>query len=84
MVKRLYLVGLFLFSFVVLVFAHYLFSDAQQVTDATNRIVAMTHMASLSLGAAYYEPRVERIKSGDNPIYPEMMPLGRMDFVYAR
>jgi len=77
--------GLFLCSLIVLVFAHYyIFSDGRKIANTVDQVVTMTQMASLSLGAAYYEPRVERVQKVGNPAYPEMMPLSRMDFVYAR
>jgi hypothetical protein len=84
MLKRFYLLATFLFLLVVLIFAHYSFSDRQQITDAINRVAGLTQMASLSLGSAYYEPRVKRIERNGNPVYPEMMSINRMDFVYAR
>ena len=63
---------------------HYTFAKRSDVIDGLNAITGMTHMTSLSLGVSYYEPRVQRVNDQHNIIYPQMMAIGRMDFVYAQ
>jgi len=41
-------------------------------------------MGTLSLGVAYYEPRIQESRQMGNIAYPEMISLDRMDFVYAK
>jgi len=85
MLKRLYLLVALLSLLVVFVIAHYsMFSQRGRITEAVNQIAEITQMVSLSLGSAYYEPRVRRVGEYGNPVYPEMIPINRMDFVYAR
>jgi len=66
-----------------MVMAHYLLSDTHETTEQLKTVAGLSRISSLSLSVAYYEPRIRRIEKAANPAYPEMLPLDRMDFVYA-
>jgi len=63
---------------------HYWLFDSDSVDDALSSIVGVTHMAELSLSSSYYEPRVATMHTPTQISYPEMPPIDRMDFVYAK
>ena len=82
MVKAFYLVASLLFLMTFSVGIHYIFTDRVDVADKLSAVAGLTRMGSPSLSVAYYEPRVQGIEKANNIIYPEMMPVDRMDFVY--
>lgn len=88
MVKAFYLAASLLFSMTLAVGIHYIFTDRVDVTGKLSAVAGLTRMGSPSLSVAYYEqrmdPRVQGIEKATNIAYPEMMPLDRMDFVYAK
>ena len=57
--------------------AHYLFFPHKKNTEPMLHITSLTSMSLLSLSMSYNE-------SSLNMTYPEMPPLGRMDFLYER
>jgi len=83
MIKLFYLLGSLLFLMAGTVGMHYILLDREDVTSHTNAVAALSRISSLSLSVAWYEPRLRRIEKAINSAYPEMMPLDRMDFVYA-
>jgi hypothetical protein len=62
---------------------HYLHTVTQ--TDVPRTLAAVTELTGLSspaLSTAFYEPRVLHRQKVENPAYPQMLPINRMDFVY--
>jgi hypothetical protein len=62
---------------------HYLRSDRGKAFDALYAITALTGHSTPSRSCAWYEPRLPSAEPASNPDYPELMPIDRMDFVYA-
>lgn len=84
MVKAFYLSASLLFLLTFSIGIHYTFTDRVEFTDKLSAVAGLTRMGSPSLSVAYYEPRVHGIEKANNIIYPEMMPIDRMDFVYEK
>jgi len=72
-----------LFAMFVAVSIHYLSFDKSSIDGKLSKITSITHMAMPSLSVSYYEPKGVLGKS-KNILYPEMMPIDRMDFIYAK
>ena len=66
------------------VLLHSMLTKREKLTESINSVAAISSVGSLSLSVAYYEPRLFMIEDARNPSYPEMIPINRMDFVYAR
>jgi len=63
---------------------HYIYHDGETSQKMLQNISSMTQVSSASLSVAYYEPRVLFYEKMDNPAYPQMLSINKMDFVYAR
>ena len=63
---------------------HYFYSDDKTSEKMLQNISSITQVSSASLSVAYYEPRVLFYEKMDNPAYPQMLSINKMDFVYAR
>jgi len=83
MVKPFYLASSLLLLIIISIGVHYALSDRKGITDRVNAVAGMTQITSPSLSVAYYERRIQRYDKANNIVYPEMMSLNRMDFVYA-
>ena len=83
MIKPFYLLGMLLLLLIAFVGVHYTLGEREGVTDGITAITDLSGISSLSLSVAWYEPRLRRIEKAGNSAYPEMIPLDRMDFVYA-
>ena len=83
MLKRFFAAASLLAAMLIFMVIHYSFSKREKINDTLAFVVTMSRMASLSLGTAFYEPRVDRMDNMGNPAYPEMMPIDRMGFVYG-
>ncbi len=68
----------------ILIVLHYMTHPGEVSTTEINNIVQATKMTSPSLSVAYYEPRSLFENKAKNPAYPQMIPINRMDFVYAQ
>ena len=84
MIKPFYAVGALLLLITIAMGAHYILGDRKSVSDGINTVAGLTRISSPSFSVAYCEPRTGGVKEADNIAYPEMMPLNRMDFVYAK
>lgn len=84
MLKLFFLTNSLLLIMLTSMGLHYTLADRDNVSNNINAMVAMTGISSLSLSVAYYEPRISVAKNSANIIYPEMMSIDRMDFVYAK
>ena len=84
MIKPFYAAGTLLLMIIIAVGVHYTLGDREGVSGKINAVAGLTRMSSPSFSVAYYEPRTGRIQKAGNIAYPEMMPLDRMDFVYAK
>lgn len=73
-----------LMMLVSMVFMHYFYSDDEISQKMLQNISSITQVSSASLSVAYYEPRVLFYEKMDNPAYPQMLSINKMDFVYAR
>ena len=83
------MIKLFIYIFTSLIMVagmvciHYLrYSDDSEKN--LQKITALTGITSPVLSVAYYEPRVLLYDETINPAYPQMQPINRMDFVYAK
>ena len=83
MIKPFYVAGTLLLLILVAIGAHYALGDREGIDSGINAVAGMTRMSSPSFSVAYYEPRIGGVQAAVNIAYPEMMPLDRMDFVYA-
>ncbi len=84
MIKPFYAAGSLLLLIIIAIGVHYSFGEREGITDRLNAVAGMTRMSSPSFSVAYYEPRIGGVEEAVNIAYPEMMPLDRMDFVYAK
>ena len=84
MVKEFFMFVLVLFSMAVAVLLHYTMHDVTVQKSEISRIVSLTKLATPSLSVAFYEPRVFLLENAVNPAYPQMQPINKMDFVYAK
>ncbi len=84
MIKPFYVAGSLLLLIIMIIGAHYALGGREDVTDGINAVAGLTRMSSPSFSVAYYEPRIRGVEEAGNIAYPEMMPLDRMDFVYAK
>ncbi len=84
MIKPFYAAGTLLFLIIIAMGAHYIFGERKSVSDGINAAAGLTRISSPSFSVAYYESRTGGVKEAVNIAYPEMMPLDRMDFVYAK
>jgi len=84
MIKHFYAAGTLLLMIIVAVGMHYTLGDSKSVSDNINAVAGLTKMSSPSFSVAYCEPRIWKIEEAANVAYPEMIPLDRMDFVYAK
>jgi len=72
-----------LMIFVGMVSIHYFYSDDDTSEKMLQNISSITQVSSASLSVTYYEPRVLFYEKMDNPAYPQMLSINKMDFVYA-
>ena len=84
MIKPFYVAGSLLLLIVIAMGMHYSLKKKEDITKRINTIAGLTGMSSLSFSVAYYEPRIHGIEKSGNIAYPEMIPVDRMDFVYAK
>ena len=74
----------FLMLCVALATGHYITYDRESGREMLQKITALTQISSASLSVAWYEPRIRLYEDASNPAYPQMQPIDRMDFVYAK
>ncbi len=72
-----------LMIFVGMVSIHYFYSNDDTSEKMLQNISSITQVSSASLSVAYCEPRVLFYEKMDNPAYPQMLAINKMDFVYA-
>jgi len=83
-IKSFYLLVSFMGILCAGMFLHYMTFDAKKEISELNAIVAISGISSPSLSVAFYEPRILLYGMEQNPAYPEMEPIDRMDFVYEK
>ena len=69
---------------VIFMAGHYFAYDREVLQEANQKITALTHFSTPTLSVAYYEPRVLFYETASSPVYPQMQPINRMDFVYEK
>jgi len=84
MIKPFFVLVALLMISVATVSTHYLYYDEEISQKMVQHISSVTQLSSPSLSVAYYEPRVLFDEEVENPAYPQMLPLNRMDLVYAK
>jgi len=84
MPKQFFTLAGVLVSMLLLIAVHYLSFDRNSVNSSIKTVAETSRMVSLSISTAFYEPRIKRVADTGNPVYPDMISAGRMDFVYAR
>ena len=84
MIKPFFVLLGLLMMLVGMVSIHYFYSDDETSQKMLQNISSITQVSSASLSVAYYEPRVLFYEKMDNPAYPQMLSINKMDFVYAR
>jgi len=63
---------------------HYNSFDKKREMQILESMVALSGFSSLSLSVAFYEPRLPLYETKQNPAYPQMPPIDRMDFIYEK
>lgn len=63
---------------------HYTYAQTTQQEALTQKVSRLTGISSLSLSVAYYEPRILFREERDNPAYPQMQTINKMDMIYAK
>jgi len=66
------------------VFIHYLTHNGVSSQKTLSSISKITEISSPSLSVAYYEPRVLFYEETQNPAYPQMQAMNKMDLVYEQ
>ena len=64
-------------------FLHYAANKRSAGQQELRILVGLTDIRTPSLSTSYYEPRVRSCQEAQNPAYPQMQTINRMDFVYA-
>lgn len=67
---------------VMFIMVHLSLSDKDTINRDMQGIVSATRLSTLSFGGDLLGGRVEIAHKASNPIYPEMIPIGRRGFVY--
>ena len=87
MIKPFYFTATLLFLIIVAISTHYILAERKEISGKINAVAGMTGVTSPSLSVAYYERRLLIGTDGrgerGNIAFPEMMPIERMDYVYA-
>lgn len=83
MIKQFLLLILFLVFVVSGIATHYVTYDNTTQKEKLSAIASITKLSSPSLSVAYYEPRILLHEVAQNPAYPQMQTMNRMDLVYA-
>ncbi len=82
---KAFLVGFsILFGLILFMMVHYISYERLVPLKKQESIVEMSNIVSPSLSVAYYEPRILFRQSAKNPAYPQMLPINKMEFVYAQ
>lgn len=84
MIKPFFILLCLLLVSVGMISIHYIYYDDEIPQKLLQDISSVTHISSASLSVAYYEPRELFDEKIDNPAYPQMQAINKMDFVYAR
>ncbi len=83
MIRAYYLSAGALLVLLLGVLGHYAATDREAIQKKIEDTVAVTGLASPSIAAAWYEPRLRRFQAAVNPAYPELLPPERQSFVYG-
>jgi hypothetical protein len=59
-----------------------LFIDKNILSNSKD-VVRVTKFSSFAYGVFWFEPRLRRFQSHSYPIYPEMPPADRLNFIYS-
>jgi len=62
----------------------YLRYDRESFVESIESISSLTKISSPSISSSWYEPRLLYLDERENPIYPEMSRVDKMEFVYAQ
>ncbi len=84
MIKPFFAVVALLLLSAGLVLSHYFVYDYETEQTSLQRMGALVHFSSPALSVAYYEPRVLFFEEAENPAYPQMQAINKMDFVYEK
>ena len=63
---------------------HYILNNTHVSKEILASVVKVTNFSSPSLSTAYYEPRVLFYNDAQNPAYPQMQTINKMDLLYAK
>ncbi len=66
------------------VVVHYVTHDGAKQKASLSTLAKITKLSSPTLSVAYYEPRVLIYEEAQNPAYPQMQAINKMDLVYAK
>ena len=84
MIKPFFVLALLLVLSISMMMVHYLVYDDVTPQKTLQHISKLTNIVSPSLSVAYYEPRILFYEEAVNPAYPQMLPIDKMDLVYAK
>jgi len=62
----------------------YLRYDRESFVESIKSISLLTKISSPSMSSSWYESRLLYLDESENPIYPEMSRVDKMEFVYAK
>jgi hypothetical protein len=84
LIKEFILLIFIVLSLFVFVLLHYTTHNSSNSQDILNSIVKITKISSPSLSVAFYEPRVLFYENAQNPAYPQMQAIDKMDVIYEK
>jgi len=84
MIKPFFALVTLLMISVCMVLGHYMSYDHDILQKTLQNVSRVTSIASPSLSVTYYEPRILFYEKAVNPAYPQMLPIDKMDVVYAK
>ncbi|SFV63391.1 hypothetical protein MNB_SV-6-611 [hydrothermal vent metagenome] len=67
-----------------MVVVDYLRYDRESFVNSIDSVSSLTKISSPSISSSWYEPRFLYLDERENPIYPEMSRVDKMEFVYAK
>jgi len=84
MLKQFLALALFIIILFCAVLVHYNTYEYNTQKDHMLAVNKFTKLSSISLSVAYNEPRVLFYDESNNPAYPQMQDMNKMDFIYAK
>jgi len=84
MIKEFFISASAVLFLALFVFLHYITYSSASSQSMLNSLVKVTKFSTPSLSVAYYEPRILFYKDAQNPAYPQMQAINKMDLIYEQ